>query len=320
MFKTVEQQVAIAKEKNEKDAQASKNKPNDLYKSILDNIDRYSYLCESEFAGPITKKEILAHLTGQKVSSKENSDTTSDKTGVRAPLTVPHAPKFKTDERMNLKDKLQKASEDLELAEIQEKRAEVEAQRKANQERVKSLSKYERPIFKKTKSTTFSEFKLNTDERSSKHSEFRKHNIEKLEQDKVEKEQREKSLKEQKELEVKKSLVYYSHKPALEKNEERSESEGKSQAFVSLRNQLENALVRKEDGQNLHLNSPESRSKSKSRRLTVPKSPSFSLKKRFDFNEKMEGKHILISLINFICNNFGSKVSGSSLDISENNF
>lgn len=278
MFKTVEEQVAIAKEKNEKDAQACKNKPNDLYQSILDNIDKYSYLCESEFAGPITKKEILAHLTGQKISSKDNSDTTSDKTGVKAPLTVPQAPKFRTDERMNLKDKPKQATEDLELAEIEKMRAEVDAQRKVNQERVKSLSKYERPIFKKTKSTTFNEFKLNTDGRSSKHSEFRKQNFEKLEQDKAMKEQKERVIKEQKEIEVKKSFAYYSHKPALERNDNKSESEGQTQAFVSLRSQLENALVRKENDQKMHLNSPESRSKN--RPLTTPRSPCLSVKKR----------------------------------------
>jgi hypothetical protein len=287
LLKTAEDQVALAKEKNEKNAlaSASKSKPTDLYQNILDNIDKYSYLCESEYAGPITKKQILAHLTGNKWSSKDNSDTASEnKTGIKAPLTVALAPKFKTEERMSLKDRSHQASEDLELAKIDKMRAEIDAKRKLNQDRVKSLSKYEKPIFKKTKSTIFSEFKLNSDDRGSKHSEFIKQNMEKLEQEKVLKQQKENTLKQQKELDAKKSFAYYNQKPALEKNEEKSESESQAQAFVSLRSQLETVLVRKNKEQKLHLNSPESRSKN--RQLTTPRSPGLSVKKRYEFNEK----------------------------------
>jgi hypothetical protein len=286
LLKAAEDQVALAKEKNEKIAlaSASKSKPADLYQNILDNIDKYSHLCESAYAGPITKRQILAHLTGNKWSIKDNSDTASEKTGVKAPLTVALAPKFKTDERMMLKDRSHQASEDLELAKIDKMRAEIDVQRKLNQDRVKSLSKYEKPIFKKTKSTTFSEFNLNSDDRGSKHSEFIKQNMEKLEQQKALKQQEQNMLKEQKEQDTKKLFAYYSKKPALEKSEDKCESESQAQAFVSLRSQLETMLVRKNKQQKLHLNSPES--KSKNRKLTTPRSPGLSVKKRCEFNEK----------------------------------
>jgi hypothetical protein len=39
-------------------------KPLDLFQRILDNIDKYNYLCDDAFAGPITKKELLCHISG----------------------------------------------------------------------------------------------------------------------------------------------------------------------------------------------------------------------------------------------------------------
>ena len=49
-----------------------KTRPNDLYKSILENIDKYSYLCDEEYAGPITKKEIISRVSIKRANS--NSD------------------------------------------------------------------------------------------------------------------------------------------------------------------------------------------------------------------------------------------------------
>lgn len=257
----------------EKENRASKlKKPNDLYQRILNNIEKYNYLCDEEFAGPITKKEILAHLTEQRSNAEVHLKVTSSRP--RAPLTVPMAPKFKTEERLSLKEKSQlQSSEELELEEIRRMREVVEMQRKMNEEKVKEIEKYSKPFLKKKETTTFQEFRLSTEARSEKHSEFRKQNKEKLE----EKRELEKAKNEQKKMEEKlkcqKILKHYNHSRGIS---EQSMDETR-QEFISLRSQLEKALTRKEQ-QDLLVNSPAE--KIKPRRLTTPHSPSLSVKKR----------------------------------------
>ena len=172
----------------EKRKSASKEKPTDLYKTILDNIDKYANLCESEYAGPITRKEILSHIAENKIGN--NVDCLSNKTGRKSQLaykaiaTVPKAPKFLTDKRLSQKDKSKiRSTEDQELEEINRLRQLMENQRKLNNDTVKGLQEYQKPVMKKKQNTTFKEFRLSTDARSTKHSEFRKNNLEKIEKE-----------------------------------------------------------------------------------------------------------------------------------------
>ena len=122
---------------------------------------------------------------------QNNVDCISSKNGCKshlaykASVTVPKAPDFMTDKRINLKDKSQVlTTEDRELEEINNMRLLVENQRKLNNDAVKVLHEYQKPVMKKKQNTTFKEFKLSTDARSAQHSEFRKQNIEKLEKEK----------------------------------------------------------------------------------------------------------------------------------------
>lgn len=237
-------------ENDENNPDQASNRPIDLFQRIWNNIDKYSYLCEEGFAGPITKKELLSRLTGFQSGCKSNSDheqmnqRLKTKKVPKAPLTVPRAPVFQTDSRVHLKDKQKlSSSEQLELNEINQMRAKVENQIKANQESIKQLAAYEKPQLPKKESTAFKEFNLQTGDRSSKHSEFRKKNQEKIqelrEKEKLEEDQRkrEESLKREQDL---KFYNYSNPKTCVE-------IKPKSQdGFVSLKSILDVALIRPE--------------------------------------------------------------------------
>lgn len=195
----------------------------------------------------------------------------------KAPLTVPIAPKFQTETRLATKDKQSlKTSEEIELEEINKKKALLESQIKINQDSVKHLDNYEKPVFAKKEATTFKEFSFHTTERSSKHSEFRKKNIEKLEEQK----EAEKVIKEDKKHEEKNKQekilkIYNAWNPNSNKTENNPE---KPKQFVSLKSTLEGMLMRHEDEEIRLEQSP--RTKLLKRQLTTPKSPELSVKKR----------------------------------------
>jgi len=264
--------------------QGSGKKPNDLYQSILKNIDKYNYLCEDAFAGPITRKEILDHLG--EIKPGRNSDAHSRcsqgrKTAPKAPLTVPKGPKFNTDKRNSLKDKSgYQTTEELELEEIKKMRVVVESQKKMNQSSLKSLESYTKPALPKKEATNFTEFNLSTNDRSSKHSEFRKHNMEKLEEQRELGKHQQEQKKKEEQLKCEQMLSYYNQSRGI-KTEMK---EGDEKVFVSLRSQLDNALTRKEEPIVFTISSPAI--KSKHRPLTTPKSPTLSVKKRCEFADK----------------------------------
>ena len=266
-------------------------KPADLFQRILDNIDRYSYLWDDTFAGPITKKELLSHITGFQSLAKVDSETDSNKNKIKlkkipkAPLTIPVAPKFQTEARLSIKDKQSlKTSEELEMEEINKKKALIESQIKMNQDTVKQLDSYEKPVFQKKESTVFKEFNFQTSERSSKHSEFRKKNIEKLEEKReVEKSLMEDKKQEEKNNQEKKIKFYNSWGQNLHKPDENNENIGQ---FVSLKSKIEGVLMRKEDEDVKFEQSP--KAKVVKRHLTTPKSPELSVKKRWEFSEKIK--------------------------------
>jgi hypothetical protein len=203
----------------------------------------------------------------------------------KAPLTVPKAPKFQTDQRLSLKEKpAMPSSEEIELEEINRMRATVESQIKANQNTVKVIDNYSKPMLPKKEITTFKEFKLSTVERSSRHSEFRKQNMAKVDEQKEMLKQKEEQKKKEEQQKKEEELKYYNYRTGLLKSEERSESESQKQAFVSLKSKLEGVLVRPEKVQSQRVNSPVS--KSRTRQLTTPLSPQLSVKKRCEFVER----------------------------------
>lgn len=253
-------------ENREMNVDSTFNKPVDLYQRILNNIDNYSYLCDDEFAGPITKKEILAHLSNDQ--NKADTDTVSTKNQnkvknmPKAPVTVPKAPKFITDKRLSQKDKQNVTTEELELQEINKMRSEVEKRIKTNQVSYKQLDKYEKPAFSRKEATTFKEFSLHTNERSSRHSEFRKQNFAKLEEMKELEKQKEEQKKKEEKLKREQAIKYYNANLPSEQKSKRDDSENK-EAFVSLRSQLENVLVRQDKEEERYVTSPVSRTTSR---------------------------------------------------------
>lgn len=66
-------------ENDEEDSSKPAERPMDLFQRILDNIDKYNYLCDDAFAGPITKKELLSHISGIQSLPKGDSDSGSNK-------------------------------------------------------------------------------------------------------------------------------------------------------------------------------------------------------------------------------------------------
>lgn len=309
IFKKVEERLNSASkykrqkltENDEEDgAKPTEQKPLDLFQRILDNIDKYNYLCDDEFAGPITKKELLSHISGLHAAPKVESESDSNanlmgtscnkakfklKKIPKAPLTVPIAPKFQTDARLATKDKQSiKTSEEIEMEEINKQKALLESQIKLNQDSVKHLDSYEKPVFTKKESTTFKEFSFHTSERSNKHSEFRKKNIEKLEEQK----EAEKVIKETRKYEEKSKQekilkLYNAWNPASLKPDSNAE---KPKQFVSLKTTLEGMLMRNEDQQMVVEQSP--KAKMLKRQLTTPRSPQLSVKKRCEFSEKVK--------------------------------
>jgi hypothetical protein len=155
----------------------------------------------------------------------------------------------------------------------------VEMQRKRNEEKVREIEKYAKPFLKKKETTTFEEFKLSTEVRSEKHSEFRKQNMEKLEEKRELERARREQTKKEEQIKCQKILKHFNHSRGISENSK----DGDKKEFVSLKSQLEKALTRKEQ-QELLVKSPAE--KIKPRQLTTPHSPTLSVKKRCEFAEK----------------------------------
>lgn len=232
-----------------------KTKPVDLYHKILENIDKYSYMCDEEYAGPITKKEILAHVSHKRRLENEGSDSYSNKgrgSVPSAPVTIPISPKFKTDDRIALKEKKNNLStEQLELLEIERLKQAIKDNIQANRKSLvhaKSSKGLERLNTengnKQSKQIEFKEFNFQTEARSSRHSEFRKQNFEKLQEQKDYDKFKEEENKRKEVEKQKKMLKYYNNKAGVQENKQEN---GETQKFESLKNVLEKALMRTDD-------------------------------------------------------------------------
>ncbi|CAI2386835.1 unnamed protein product [Moneuplotes crassus] len=279
----VENHLLSAKKSSQRGSSQKKQKPVDLYQTILGNIDKYSYLCDNQFAGPITKHKILDPLYEKKEDNcnvTEKLSQSSAKEALKLAVTVPKGPSFKTDLRLKLReDSNVRSSEELELERIQELKSLLQKQKKSNKNTIKALQEYQKPVMKKKQNTTVKEFKLSTDQRSSKHSEFRKQNMEKIAQNEAARKLNEKNEQKEQEEKAKKLLSYYNKSSAL-KPQEKEQSE----KFVSLQNQISNALFRTDSEELPNFESPTK--KKIVRHLTTPKSPPLSVKKRGEFTEK----------------------------------
>lgn len=206
----------------------------------------------------------------------ENID---EKNQYKLAVTVPKAPTFSTDKRIGKTQA--KSSEEIELEKIENLKQLLLQQKKSNKETIQGLKQYHKPLMKKKENTVVKEFKLTTDKRSVKHSQFRKQNLEKLQKEeelqKIQLDEKKKLQEEQ----TKKALKYYNKAAALKSN--KSTDQAGKNSFVSLKNQVNSALMR-EDAEVPKFESPTRRPKEI--QLTTPRSPPLSVKKRGEFSSK----------------------------------
>jgi hypothetical protein len=124
---------ASKRQKTGEDSEVSVHKvpkPADLFERILQNIEKYQFLLDDEFAGPITRKELIEPMSGIKSdrgSSCKKMGKSSISKMIKNGLTVPAAPKFKTDSRVTMrKDKNNSYStEEIKVKEMEEMRSKL---------------------------------------------------------------------------------------------------------------------------------------------------------------------------------------------------
>lgn len=198
-------------------------------------------------------------------------------------MTVPVAPKFTTEKRLALKDRQNKIStEDKELKEIENLRQILKIKQKQNENTIKALNPYVPPSVPKKLATVFKEFNLSTSERSSKHSEFRKLNHEKLKEQK-DTEKQNLEIKKMREAQDQKRIIsLYNNMPMLAKRNQNNPKEDNK--FESLKSIVDKALIR-EESNSLEMDKSPVQNSAR-RHLTTPKSPELSVKKRFEFSER----------------------------------